>query len=121
MNDAAGKVDAKPASRRDDPWAEVLDISKEHLLFYDAKTGELAAHVPVEGVTFGKGRNGGTVERFDKMIPMPDPKDEKKTIQVPEPWMRISYRVPCKIADRGLALPIEFKPAPGVLEKAWRM
>ena len=119
--DPKGEPQTKEASRREDPWAAVLDISKDHLLFTDVKTGELVAHVPVEGITFGKGRNGGAVERFDKMIPMPDPKDEKKTIQVPEPWMRVSYRVRCKIDDRGLALPIEFKPTPDVLEKAWRM
>lgn len=112
---------ARPVRKADDPWAQVLDIEQAHVIFYDTATGDIAAHVPVEGFRFGKGDPGGKLTRIAKKIQVPDPADPEKTVTIEEPWLRLECRVKDNLRGHGLPLVLDLKPEEGVLDKDWRM
>lgn len=116
-----GEQAAKP-ERVEDPLAGLIDIKVDNLLLFDAATAELAAHIPIQGVQFGKGDGGGSILPITKTFTVPDPSDPRgrKTMEVEEQWLRLDVRIPTKIRRHSLPIFLELKPDPAVLEKTWR-
>ena len=96
--------------KRDDPWAATLNIDADNLLFYDAESSELVAHIEVEGFSIGKGPGGGKILPIKKKIWIPDPDDPDELIEIEEDWLQLTYRINSKIRDRGFAITIDLKP-----------
>lgn len=104
----------------EDPLAGLIDIEQDNLLFFDAKTGELAAHLPATDVAFGTGEGGGSFEPVVEKIWVQDPNDPKEKIQVEDKRLRLAARIATKIRRRILPLQFTLKPEAEVFEKSWR-
>ena len=105
--------ESKPRRQdREDPWAEILDLEQDHVLLFDARTGELAAVQPIEGVAFAKtdGKKGYTWVNKKKMVE--DPANPGEQIEIEERWLRIKAEVNTRIRRRVLPFHIDLRMGP---------
>ncbi|MDA1265412.1 MAG: SUMF1/EgtB/PvdO family nonheme iron enzyme [Planctomycetota bacterium] len=119
--DDEGKKDDEPKSRkREDPWAKVLDITVDNILFLDANTGEMLAAQPVLGVIFGNTENKAGFEPMNKTLLVDDPAKPGKQIEHVERWLMIRAEVRTRLRRRVLPFSLELKMEPEYWEKPWR-
>lgn len=107
----------------EDPLAGIIDVEQDNLLLFDALTGELVTHMPLEGAVFGKHVAGGELKHLIRTIQVEDPdskKDPKEMMDIEEDWFELRVQIATKLRNRGFPIRIMLKPEPRTFERKWR-
>ncbi len=113
----------KPKPKRgdiEDPWAAVINVEVDNLLFLNSLTGELVAHQPIEGVVFGKTEGDAGFTPVDKKKMVDDPADPGKKIEITERWMRVKCEVTTRLRRHVLPFKFDLRLEPEFWDKKWR-
>ena len=102
-----------------DPFEGQIDLQMANLLFLNATSGELAAHIPLrEALTIKKGKGKSSFAQVEKRVPSKN--EEGEPIMIAEQWIELKTEIPTKQRNRYLPLSIEMKPGPGFFDQKWR-
>lgn len=106
--------------KKEDPWAEVLDIEQDHLILFSATSGEMVAAIPVDARPFGKPDGEAGFHSIDKTAMLEDPAKPGKKIAVEEKWLKVNAEVTTRRSRWVLPFTLELKMEPEFWEKNWR-
>jgi formylglycine-generating enzyme len=112
--------EAVDAGEMEDPLAGLIDMEKDNILIFHGRTGELVAHMTVEGVIFAKTKNDATFAPVNKKISVDDPAKPGKKMFIDERWLRVKAEVLSRSRGRVLPFSFDLKLEPEFWDKKWR-
>ena len=106
-------------------WVAKIDLKKPNLLFLDAETGELAAHVEVkdspETLQNKKLAGEDRIAGLRSITKKERGEDENgKPIFVQKPWLQFDVVVPAKVRKTSWVYRFDLKPPAEFVELDWR-
>ncbi|MCA9000560.1 MAG: SUMF1/EgtB/PvdO family nonheme iron enzyme [Planctomycetes bacterium] len=95
-----------------------IDTKTANVLYFDAATGALAAHVPVtKSPSITKGTPGGTVESYVEKLRIKGP-DGKPAFKE-ETWIKVFMELGTKASGRACQYELNVQPAEGFTDGDW--
>jgi hypothetical protein len=99
-------------------YLSVIDVNTANVLYFDAVSGELAAHVPVtKGPSITKGDPDGSMETYVEKLRVRGP-DGKPAFQE-ETWLKVSMQLGTKASRRACVYELNIRPGEGFASQAW--
>ena len=103
-------------------WVTKIDLKKANLLFFEAKSGDLAAFMEVKGSPeIDKTSAQGASSLISKLIPEPVKGADGKMGMVEMPWLEFSVVIPSsKVTGRSWKYTFPIKPNADLVDQPWR-
>ncbi|MCP3914523.1 MAG: formylglycine-generating enzyme family protein [bacterium] len=116
-DEGEGEAEEVQEPEVEDPWAALIDIKKDNLIFLNSTTGEFITAIEAPKMSFAKGTGGGKFSDIEKTEWEKDA--DGNDVQKIESWMVLECGIQTKIRNRLWPLKFEFMPAPGTTSKSW--
>ena len=99
-------------------YLSTINVETPNILFFDAVTGELAAHVPVnKNPSITGGAAGGELESYVEKLRVKGP-DGKPAFDI-KTWLKFSMRLAGKASRRVTVYEFNVQPAAGFVDQSW--